>query len=93
MAPDLVATQVIIALIPSDSHRICAVAGRRNLPEGRMSQLEKRIADKFLKSLADDKAVNSAAIDQLRALLASSSKPKADELVKIFTSPADGEVK
>ncbi|MCC7252381.1 hypothetical protein [Hyphomicrobium sp.] len=58
-----------------------------------MSQLEKRIAEKFLKSLADDKAVDAAAIEKLRALLANSSKPKADDFVKIFTTPADGEVK
>jgi preprotein translocase subunit Sss1 len=32
-------------------------------------------------------------IEQLRKLLASSKKPKADDFIKVFTSPAGGDVK
>jgi hypothetical protein len=58
-----------------------------------MSTLQESIAQKFLKSLADIKEVDEHAIEQLRALLASGGKLKADDFVKIFTAPAEGEVK
>ena len=58
-----------------------------------MSQLEKRIASNFLKSLADVEAVDAAVVEQLRKLLASNTRPKAEDFVKIFMVPVEGEVK
>ncbi len=58
-----------------------------------MSALQETIAEKFLKALAESKDVDAHVIAQLRALLADRAKPKADELVKIFTTLPDGEVK
>ena len=58
-----------------------------------MSQLEKRIDENFLKALEGVEAVDAAAVEQLRKLLAGNAKPKADDFVKIFTTPTEGEVK
>jgi hypothetical protein len=58
-----------------------------------MPTLQQQIAEKFLGKLAESKSVDAEKIDQLRALLAESKKPKADDFVKIFTIPAGGELK
>jgi hypothetical protein len=58
-----------------------------------MATLQKTIADKFLAKLAESKAVDVQSIAQLRSLLADGKKPKADELVKIFSVPAGGQIK
>lgn len=58
-----------------------------------MSTLQDSIAEKFLQSLGDSKRVEPHVVEQLRALLVAGGKPKADDFVKIFTAPAEGEVK
>ena len=58
-----------------------------------MYNLQTSIAEKFLQSLSESKEVDADAIEHLRALLADGNKPKADDFVKIFTTPADEEVK
>jgi len=58
-----------------------------------MPTLQEQIAQKFLAKLVDSKDVDAEKIDQLRTLLASSKKPKADDFVKIFTLPAGGDLK
>lgn len=58
-----------------------------------MATLQDSIAEKFLKSLANVKELDEHAVEQLRTLLASGGKSKADDFAKIFTTPADGEVK
>ena len=58
-----------------------------------MSKLQDRVAEKFLKSLADVKEVDAVAVEELRKLLAGVTKPKPDDFVKIFTAPKDGGVK
>jgi hypothetical protein len=58
-----------------------------------MATLQKIIADKFIAKLADNRDADIEKIDQLRVLLTSGKKPKAEDFVKIFTASADGEVK
>jgi len=58
-----------------------------------MATLQQLIADKFLAKLAESKHVDSEKIDQLRALLANSKKPKAEDFVRIFSLPAGGDLK
>jgi hypothetical protein len=58
-----------------------------------MATLQQQIAEKFLAKLAESKDVDAEKIDQLRTLFANSRKPKADDLVKIFSLPAGGDLK
>ncbi len=59
-----------------------------------MATLQQQIAEKFLAKLEQSKAVDAEKIDQLRSLLADSNKKlKADDFVKIFSTPAGGDVK
>lgn len=58
-----------------------------------MATLQQQIAEKFLAKLAESKDLDSDKIDQLRTLLASNKKPKADDFVKIFSLPAGGDLK
>jgi preprotein translocase subunit Sss1 len=58
-----------------------------------MATLQQQIAEKFLDKLAESKNVDAEKIGQIRALLSSSKKPKADEFVKIFSLPAGGDLK
>ena len=58
-----------------------------------MPTLQEQIAQKFLAKLAESKDVDAEKIDQLRTLLASGKKPKADDFVKIFSVPAGGDLK
>lgn len=58
-----------------------------------MAILQQQIAEKFLRRLSESKDVDAEKIDQLRSLLADSKKLKADDLVKIFSLPAGGDLK
>lgn len=58
-----------------------------------MTTLQQKIAEKFLAKLAESKDMDTESINQLRNLLADSKKLKADDLVKIFSFPADGDLK
>lgn len=58
-----------------------------------MPTLQQQIAEKFLAKLAASNGLDAERIDQLRALLANSKKPKVDDLVKIFSQPAGGDLK
>jgi hypothetical protein len=58
-----------------------------------MATLQQQIAETFLAKLAESKAMDAEKIDKLRTLLSNSKKPKADDLVKIFTLPAGGDLK
>ena len=58
-----------------------------------MATLQQKIAEKFLAKLADSKDVDGAKLDQLRSLLADGKKPKAEDLVRIFSLPAGGDLK
>jgi hypothetical protein len=58
-----------------------------------MATLQQQIAEKFLAKLAERGDLDAEKIEALRALLASGKKPKADELVNIFSQPAGGDLK
>lgn len=58
-----------------------------------MTTLQQKIAEKFLAKLSESKNVDAESIDQLRSLFAESKKLKADDLIKIFSFPADGDLK
>jgi hypothetical protein len=58
-----------------------------------MATLQRTIAEKFLAKLSKSPDVDKAKIDQLKALLADGKKVKVDELVRIFSLPAGGELK
>ena len=58
-----------------------------------MATLQQKIAEKFLDKLAESKDVDAAKIEQLRTLLADNNKPKVDDLVRIFSLPAGGDLK
>jgi hypothetical protein len=51
------------------------------------------IAEKFLTKLAEGKDVDAEKIGQLRNLLANGKRAKSEDFLKIFTAPADGDVK
>jgi hypothetical protein len=55
--------------------------------------LQQQIADKFLTRLAGSTDVDAERIDRLRSLLADSKKLKAEDLVKVFSLPAGGDLK
>jgi hypothetical protein len=57
-----------------------------------MATLRQLIAETFLAKLAESKQVDAGKIEQLRSLLSDSKKVKADDLVKIFSVPAGGDV-
>jgi hypothetical protein len=57
-----------------------------------MTTLQQQIADKFLAALAKDKNFDAPKLEALRRLLGDSKKPKADDLVRIFSTPAGDEV-
>jgi len=58
-----------------------------------MSTLQNQIAEKFLTKLAESKDMDSETVDQLRTLLTSARKLKADELVRTFQKPGGGDIK
>ena len=58
-----------------------------------MPTLYEQIADKFLSELGKSKDISATKIDALRPLLTSGSKLKVEDLVKIFSSSEDDEVK
>ena len=58
-----------------------------------MPTIQQQIVEKFLAKLAKSGSVDVAKTDGLRALLSSGKKPKVDELVRIFSLPAGGDLK
>jgi hypothetical protein len=55
--------------------------------------LQHQIADKFLARLSASAEVDAEKIEQLRIVLADPKRLKADEFVKIFATPAGGDIK
>lgn len=58
-----------------------------------MGTLQQRIATKFLEKLATCKKIDATKVGQLRKLLKDTQRPKVDDLVKIFSLPAGGDIK
>lgn len=57
-----------------------------------MTTLQQQIAEKFLAALAKDENFDAAKVEALRRLLAEGKKPKADDFVEIFSTPAEDDV-
>jgi hypothetical protein len=58
-----------------------------------MPTLQQQIAEKFLTKLTESNHMDAERIDQIRTLLTDNKKLKADDLVKIFSLPAAGDLK
>jgi len=58
-----------------------------------MATLQKNIAAKFLATLAEGAEVDSEKIEKIRELLEDGKKPKADDFIKIFSTPTGGDVR
>lgn len=58
-----------------------------------MAKLQDAIADTFLKKLKESPDVTPEMVDGLRKLLSAKKKLKADDMVKVFSPPAGGDVK
>jgi len=57
-----------------------------------MATLQQQISEKFLAKLAEPKEVGPEKVAQLRNLLGAGKKLKADDLVKVFSLPAGGDL-
>ena len=55
--------------------------------------LQQTIVDQFLEKLAESKDLDAAKVEQLAKLLATAKKVKPDELIKVFSQPAGGDLK
>ena len=58
-----------------------------------MTKLEEKIAEKFLERLKDSPGITPGMIEGLQTLLSAEKKLKADDVVKVFSPPAGGDVK
>ena len=58
-----------------------------------METLQNTIAEKFFDELLNSDALDEEQVAQLRKLLASSKKPRADDFEKIFSQPAGDDLK
>jgi hypothetical protein len=58
-----------------------------------MTTLYQQIGEKFLAELEKSKDVSAKKLDELKPLFAAGKKIKVEDLVKIFTSAEDDEVK
>lgn len=57
-----------------------------------MPTLQQLIAEKFLRRLKEGQVLDGQALKQLSDLIGAGKKIKADDLVKVFTTPPGGEV-
>lgn len=58
-----------------------------------MANLQSEIADTFLEKLKESPDVTSEMVAALRELFSATKKLKADDLVKVFSPAAGGDVK
>ncbi len=58
-----------------------------------MPTLQQQIAGTFLLKLAESKDVDPTMLEQLRQAMASGKKLKPDDLIKIFSASAGGDLK
>jgi hypothetical protein len=58
-----------------------------------MATLQNQIADRFLEKLKHRQEVDAAQLDELKNLLSEGKKIKAEDLVRIFSAPAGGDIK
>jgi hypothetical protein len=57
-----------------------------------MTTLQQQIVEKFLAAITQDKNFDASKVEALRRLLAEPKKPKADDFVEIFSTPAADDV-
>lgn len=57
-----------------------------------MATLQQEITESFLKKLEESEHLDPEKIEQLRKLLSDGKKLRADDLVKIFTATASGDL-
>lgn len=58
-----------------------------------MPTLQQIVAEQFFAKLAETGTLDADRIKQIRALLETEKKPKADDFVRIFAQPAGGDIK
>jgi hypothetical protein len=58
-----------------------------------MPTLQEQISEKFLRKLAESDEVDAAKIDKLKVLLSNNKRAKAEDFVKIFTTPVGEDLK
>lgn len=58
-----------------------------------MMTLQQQIAAKFFSKLSECKDLDEEKLNQLKKLLADGKKVKAEDLVKLFSLPAGGDLK
>jgi hypothetical protein len=58
-----------------------------------MENLQQEIANTFFEELKESPNISPAILDQLRVLLSSDKKIKADDLVNIFSPPPIDDIK
>ncbi|GAA5665612.1 MULTISPECIES: hypothetical protein [Alphaproteobacteria] len=58
-----------------------------------MVTLQQDIAKKFISALEEGKELDSDKVEEIRKLLSDDKKIKADDFVKIFSTPVGGDVK
>ena len=58
-----------------------------------MAKLQEEIADTFLERLKESPDATPEMVAALGELLSATKKPKVDDLVKVFSPPAGGDVK
>ena len=58
-----------------------------------MATLQQQIAEKFLAKLAKSKELDHEKIEQIRSLVADGKRIKAEDLVRVFSLPASGDLK
>jgi hypothetical protein len=61
--------------------------------EGYMPTLQQKIIESFLEQLGKTEDVSAERIEGLRSLLSKEKMPKADDFVKAFNEPDQGELK
>lgn len=64
-----------------------------HMPGNIMGTLQQQIAEEFLAQLEQSKKFSDGKVEKLRAVLFGQKKPKADDFVKIFTEPDEGDIK
>lgn len=58
-----------------------------------MPTLRQQIVEKFLGALTESQAIDAKRLEKMRVLLKETKRPKADDLVAIFSEPTDGDIK
>lgn len=72
---------------------MAALGNARQERTAAVPTIQQQVAEKFLAKLAETATLEPDRIEQFRVLLSSGKKVKAEELVKLFSAPAGGDIK